>query len=129
MLNDTLANTMSALLQDEKLGKIETTVRPASTIIKRVLDVFRENGYVQSYEVIEDGRGNVIKIKLAGTINKCGVIKPRFSVKVGDYERFEKRYLLARNMGILVVSTPSGIMTHEEARKKKSGGKLLAYCY
>ena len=116
-------------MQDEKLGKIETTVRPASTIIKRVLDVFRENGYVQSYEVIEDGRGNVIKIKLAGTINECGVIKPRFSVKVGDYERFEKRYLLARNMGILVVSTPSGIMTNEEARKKKSGGKLLAYCY
>ena len=46
-----------------------------------------------------------------------------------EFEKFEERYLLARGMGILIVSTKWGIVTHNEAKKKNIGGKLLAYCY
>ena len=126
-LNDTLANALTAILHDEKAGKSETIVSPASKIITRVLDVMKSAGYIKEYQQLEEDKG--IKITLSGNINKCGVIKPRFSVKQSDFERFEKRYLLARNMGMLIISTPQGIMPHEEARKKNMGGKLLAYCY
>ena len=68
-------------------------------------------------------------MNLLGNINKCGVIKPRFNAKMKDFERFEKRYLPGKGMGILIVSTSKGIMTLEEARKQKIGGKLLGYCY
>ena len=41
----------------------------------------------------------------------------------------EKRYLPAKDFGILIMSTSKGIMTHYDAKKKNLGGKLLSYCY
>ena len=60
---------------------------------------------------------------------KCGAIKPNFSVKKDGFEKFEKRYLPAKDFGVLIVSTSQGIMTHVEAKEKKLGGKLIAYVY
>jgi len=128
-LNDSLANALSGILNDEKIGRKESTIKPSSKVIKQVLDVMKDNLYVGSYQEVGEGTGKKLKLNLLGSINKCGVVKPRFSVKRNDFERFEKRYLLARDMGILIVSTPSGIMTHKQAKEKSSGGKLLAYCY
>lgn len=128
-LNDSLANALSGILNDGRVGRKESTIKPASKVIKQVLEVMKDNHYVGSFQEVEDSTGNKLKINLLGNINKCGVIKPRYSVKRDDFERFEERYLLARDMGILIVSTPSGIMTHKEAKEKNTGGKLLAYCY
>ncbi|MBI2656878.1 30S ribosomal protein S8 [Candidatus Woesearchaeota archaeon] len=129
MLNDPLANTMSLILNNEMIGKSECLVKPVSKIIREMLKVMKENNYVGELQEIEDGRGNHIILHLLGNINKCGVIKPRYSVKSNDFEKFEKRYLPAKDVGILFISTPKGIMTHYDAKSKKTGGKLLAYCY
>tara|TARA_Y100000310_G_scaffold299251_1_gene333924 strand:- start:6643 stop:7035 length:393 start_codon:yes stop_codon:yes gene_type:complete len=128
-LNDPLANALSLILTDEGAGKKESKIMPSSKIVEKVLDVMKNNNYVGDFEEIEGKGGNSIKLNLLGNINKCGVIKPRYSVKKGDFERFEERYLLARGMGILIISTPLGIITHKESKKKNMGGKLLAYCY
>ena len=77
----------------------------------------------------KDSKGNILKLHLLGKINKCAVIKPRFIVGKDDYEKYEKRFLPARNMGFMIVTTSSGVMTHDEAKKKGIGGKLVAYCY
>lgn len=50
-------------------------------------------------------------------------------MKLPEFEKFEKRYLPAKNMGIIMVSTSQGITTHRMAKEKKSGGRLIAYCY
>ena len=88
-----------------------------------------EHSYLGIFELVEDGKGGIIKLNLLGNINKCGVIKPRFSTKKHNYEKWEKRYLPAKDFGVIIVSTPQGIMTHIEAKEKGIGGKLLAYCY
>lgn len=129
MLNDPLANMMSLIFNNEMIGRQECLIKPSSKIIKELLKVMKENGYVGDFKEIEDSRGNYVKLVLTGSINKCGVIKPRYSVKNKDFEKFEKRYLPAKDIGILFVSTPSGIMTHYGAKSKKIGGRLLAYCY
>ena len=95
-LNDPLANALSLILIDEKAGRSESKIKPSSKIIKKVLDVMKSNNYVGDFEEIEDGRGNIIKLNLLGNINKCGVIKPRYSIKKNEFEKFEERYLLAR---------------------------------
>ncbi len=66
---------------------------------------------------------------LLGKVNKCGAIKPRFSVKKGGFEKFEKRYLPAKNFGMIIVSTSKGLMMHDEAKKKGLGGRLISYVY
>ena len=89
----------------------------------------KDNWYISDFREVEDSRGNYIVLSLAGSINKCGVIKPRYSIKTDEFEKFERRFLPAKGLGILFVSTPKGIMTHYDAKSKKTGGKLLAYCY
>ena len=128
-LNDTLSNALSNVLMDEKLGRSESTIKPSSKVIKKVLEIMKENRYVGNFEETKNAKGSVLKLNLLGNINKCGVIKPRYIVKKDQFEKFEERYLLAKDMGILIVSTPAGIITHTEAKKKNTGGKLLAYCY
>src|SRR3989344_1283079 len=128
-LNDPLANALSVVLSSEQLGRSECLVKPISTLIKSVFNVLKDSQYLGEYEEIQEGRGNHIRIHLLGTINKCGVIKPRISVKKDGFENFEKRYLPAKDVGILFVSTPLGVLPHPEAKKKSVGGRLLAYCY
>jgi len=128
-LNDPLANALSKILSIIKIGKLECTIKPISKLVQTVFDIMKNRNYIESYEIIEDGKGNFIKLKLTGNINKCGVIKPRFSVKNKDFEKYEKRFLLAKDFGILIVSTTNGIMTHTEAKEKNLGGRLIAYCY
>ena len=64
-----------------------------------------------------------------GKINDCKVIKPRFPVKKDEYINWEKRYLPADNIGILLVTTPNGVIDHQKAKKESVGGKLLGYVY
>ncbi|HLG24250.1 MAG TPA: 30S ribosomal protein S8 [Candidatus Nanoarchaeia archaeon] len=129
MLNDPLANVMSMIIRAEEKGKSEILIKPVSKVIKEVIKLMHEHGYVGKSEEVIDSRGNYIKLGLNGSVNKCGVIKPRYSIKNIEFEKFESRYLPAKDFGILVVSTPNGIMTHTDAKSKKTGGKLIAYCY
>lgn len=129
MLNDPLANALSIILSKENAKTKECIIKHSSKIIKEVLKIMKDNYYIGEFKEIEDSKGNMLSINLLNNINKCGVIKPRFSVKKDGYEKFEKRFLLAKDFGILIVSTPLGIMTNNEAKKKSIGGKLLAYCY
>lgn len=129
MLNDPLANTMSLILNSEAIGKSECLIKPVSKVIKELLKVMKEHNYIADFAEVEDSRGNYIKLSLAGNINKCGVIRPRYSVKSNEFEKFESRYLPAKDVGILFVSTPRGIMTHYDSKSKKTGGRLLAFCY
>jgi small subunit ribosomal protein S8 len=129
MLNDPLANALSGILNYDKIGKKQYLVHPASKVIKRVLIIMNEQGYIGSAEEVTDARGGVIKVNLLGAINKCGVIKPRFAITMDEYEKFEKRFLPAKGVGVLIISTIKGIMTHEEAKSQNLGGKLIAFCY
>ena len=129
MLNDPLASALSAILNAEKISRTESIVKPVSNMIKEILKLMNENGYIGDFKEINDNKGNIIKINLIGKINKCGAIKPRHSVKSDAYEPFEKRFLPAKDYGLIFVSTPKGIMTHTQAKEKKTGGVLLAYCY
>jgi len=129
MLNDTLANTLNNLFMASKEGKSESIAKPVSKVMLKVLQIMQDYKYIGSFEVTDDKKGKFVKINIIGALNKCGVIKPRFPVKLDDYEKFEKRYLPAKDFGIIIVSTSKGIMTHNEAKEQKLGGKLLAYIY
>lgn len=128
-LNDTLSTAMSKILNFEKVGKKECVIKPTSKVIKKVLDILNAEGYIGKYEEVEDGKGNYLKVNLLSNINKCGPIKPRFSVALDNFEKFEKRFLPSKDFGVLIVSTSQGLMTHYQAKEKKIGGRLVAYCY
>jgi small subunit ribosomal protein S8 len=129
MLNDPLSNVLSKILNAEKLSKDSCEIKPISKVIKKILAIMQDQKYIGSFKEIEDGRGNHIKINLIGKINKCGAIKPKYPIKKLDFEKFEKRYLPAKDFGMIIISTSKGIMIHTEAKNKGLGGILLAYVY
>ena len=116
-LNDPLANAFSVILNAERNGKQTCVLRVSSKLIKKSLEILQDAGYLGSFEEAEDNRGKLLTINLIGHLNKCGVIKPRFAVQLSGFEKFEKRYLPSKNLGILLVSTPTGLKTHKQARE------------
>ena len=128
-MNDTLATALSNIFNAEKIGKQTCLVKPLSTTIKVVLEIMKNNNYIGNIEYNENSKGGIAKIILLGNINKCGTIKPRYNVKRIEFEKFEKRYLPAKDFGFLIVSTSKGVMTHLDAKTNKLGGRLLAYFY
>ena len=129
MLNDPLANALSKIMNYEKKGQKVCLIKQGSKVTKEVFRIMNEGQYIGEFTPIEDGKGGILKLNLLGKINKCGVIKPRTPIKSEDFEKFEKRYLPAKDFGILIISTSQGMMTHIEAKKKRLGGVLVAYCY
>ena len=129
MLLDPLNDAMATIRNAELAGKGECHVRPASKLIGRVLTVMKDSGYVNAVERIEDGRGGIFKIALQGSINDCGVIKPRSSVKRTDLDKYEARYLPAQDFGVLILTTTAGVIGHARAKELGVGGKLLAFVY
>lgn len=129
VLLDPLADALSTIKNAEAVGKQSCTIKPASKLIGNVLKVMKERGYIGEFEFVEDGKAGLYTVKLIGRINKCGAIKPRYSVSAVDFERWEKQFLPAKNFGALIVTTSKGVISQYEAREDNVGGQLLAYVY
>ena len=129
MLLDPLSNMMSAMNNCALRKKKVLQIHPSSKLIEEVLRVLKENHFIGDIEKQETPRGIILTVNLLSNINKCGSIKPRFPVTNQLFEGFEKQFLPAKNFGLLIVTTPKGVMTHADAKKQNTGGRLLAYCY
>lgn len=128
MRHDILADALCIIKNAESKGKKECTL-PASNLVENVLNVMKKHKYIGDFERIEDGKGGKYRVDIVNRINDCNVIKPHFSVKKDQFIKFEKRYLPATGVGILILTTSQGVMDQEEAKKKKIGGRLLGYVY
>lgn len=128
-LTDPLANALSNIYNNEERRKNECIISPASKLIGQVLRVMQKNGYIGEFEFIDDGKSGKFRVQLLGRINKCGAVKPRFPVKVDSIEAWERKFLPAREVGVIVMTTPKGVISHKEALNLRTGGRFLAYMF
>ena len=124
MSQDTLADTLNVMVNAIKAGKTEVVAARHSKLLLSVLAIAKMKGYVKDYKIV-DGK---LKIEI-GKLHDCNAIKPRFAVQCADIENYTKRYLPAKNIGLLILSTSSGLMTHQTAQDKNLGGSLIAYFF
>jgi len=129
MQHDTLSDALSAINNAARDNSDHAMVSPTSNLIKNVLLKLQEEGYIGVFELVEDGKGGKFKVEVKPQINECQSIKPRFSMSNNEYAKWARRYLPAQGFGKLIVTTPQGVMTHDEAREEQIGGKLLGYVY
>ena len=127
--NDPLASALSGVNNAESVGHLTHTVSPASNVIGSVLEVFYDRGYVDGFEFLDDGKSGRFEVELKGSINECGAVKPRYSAGADEFEKWEKRFLPARDYGALIVTTSHGVMSPYEAREQGLGGQVIAYVY
>ncbi len=126
---DALTNLLITLKNNEAAAKGEVIARPTSKLATEVLRIMQRHGYVGEFEIIDDGKGQVYKVQLLHKVNNCGAIKPRFPVKNGEIQHYERRFLPAQSFGIIMLSSSKGLLTHDEAKKKGLGGRLIAFVY
>ena len=127
-MTDHVANALNTIKTHERVGQQLCTVR-ASKLVGQILEVLKQHKYLRDYKLIQAERGGIYEVHLDGKINDCGVIKPRAPVRRHDWNKAEEEYMPAYNVGLLIVSTPSGLMTNADARENKTGGRLVAYVY
>jgi small subunit ribosomal protein S15Ae len=124
-----LSDCLKSIVNAEKKGKRQVLIRPSSKVVVKFLSVMQKHGYIGEFEIVDDHRSGKIVVQLNGRLNKAGVISPRFNIKVGEIEKWVNNLLPSRQFGFIVFTTSAGIMDHEEARRKNTGGKVLGYFY
>ena len=124
MSQDVIADALNKMLNAAKAGKTAVSVNRHSKLLLSVLAIAKLKDYVKNYRV----ENNILNIEL-NKLNACKAIKPRFVVQVGEIEKYVKRYLPAKDMGTIIISTSQGLMTHTTAQEKNIGGSLIAYFY
>lgn len=127
-LNDPISNALNNINNAENVAKKICTLSH-SKLLENILTVLKNEQYISNFKIIDKAPHKKVVVYLDGRINKCKAIKPRFAVKHDEYEKYEKSFLISRDVGIFIVSTTSGLMTHKLAKQKGLGGRLLAYIY
>jgi len=127
--NDPIADALINIKNSDYASKKNCVIRPASKLLGEILKIMKEKNYIGDYTKIDDGREGIFEVKLFGKINECRVIKLRYAVGKDGYEKYEKRYLPAHDIGTIIVTTPKGVLSHIKAKAEKTGGRLLAYIY
>ena len=107
-----------------RAGKEKMTV-PFSRMDLAVLEVLRDNGYIKSAEKEVAGKKNVIAIRLSGKKKEDIDFKLFSKPSRRFYTDYRSLHRVRQGYGLGVLSTPSGIMSAADAKKKKVGGEYL----
>jgi len=123
MSHDIVSDCLNMIMNAKKARKNQLEVNRYSKFLIKVLDIAKKSRYLD-YNIEE----NKLSIKIK-ELNECRAIKPRFNATLDEIEKYMRRFLPARNFGIVIISTSKGLMTHKEAYDKNIGGSLIAYFY
>ena len=130
-ITDPIADMLTRI-RNANSSKHESVLVPSSKMKVAIAKILDDEGYINGYEVIDDGKQGVIKINLKYGASKTKVIsglqrvsKPGLRV----YANKEEMPRVLRGLGIAIVSTSKGIMTDKEARKNNVGGEVLAFIW
>jgi small subunit ribosomal protein S8 len=126
MSQDIVADGLNMIMNAKKAGKKKIEINRISNLLVEILKIMKQKGAIERYKI--NAKTKSIEVT-PGELVACKAIKPRFTVLRNQIEKYRRRYLPARNMGTVIVSTNKGLMTHEEAQEEKTGGCLIAYFY
>ena len=130
-ITDTIADILTRI-RNANSAKHDTVDVPASNMKKAITQILVDEGYIKSYQIIDDGKQGIIRITLKYGENKSQVItglrrvsKPGLRI----YSSCEDMPKVMKGLGIAIVSTSKGVMTDKKAREFNVGGEVLAFVW
>lgn len=126
MSQDVVADGLNMIKNAKRARKSEIKINRFSNLLVEILKIMKSEGAIKKYKI--DTRDKNLTIVL-GDFTDCKSVKPRFSCNADQIEKYRRRYLPARGIGVVIISTNKGLMTHEEAQENKIGGSVIAYFY
>ena len=129
-ISDVIADMLTRI-RNANNAKHETVDIPASNMKKSIAEILFNEGYIKSYQIVEDGKQGIIRIALK-YVGKQKVIhgirrvsKPGLRI----YSNCEDIPKVMNGLGTVIVSTSKGIMTDKKARRENVGGEILAFVW
>ncbi len=130
-ITDTIADLLTRI-RNANTAKHDTVDIPASNMKKAITQILVDEGYIKSYQVIDDGKQGIIRVTLKYGENKSQVItglrrvsKPGLRI----YSSCEDMPKVMKGLGVAIVSTSKGVMTDKKARELHVGGEVLAFVW
>ena len=130
-ISDVIADMLTRI-RNANNAKHETVDIPASNMKKAIAEILVNEGYIKSYQIVEDGKQGIIRITLKYLQNKTRVIRGLRRVSkpgLRIYSNCEDMPKVMNGLGVAIVSTSKGIMTDKAARKANVGGEVLAFVW
>ena len=131
VMTDPIADMLTRIRNANQMKHL-TVLVPASKIKLEILNVIKNEGYIEDVEFVEDGKQGEIKVTLKYTDKKERVIKGITRISkpgLRVYAKSTEMPKVLNGLGVAVVSTSNGVMTDREARKQKVGGEVMAYIW
>ncbi|HPD81707.1 MAG TPA: 30S ribosomal protein S8 [Candidatus Pacearchaeota archaeon] len=126
MSQDIIADALNMIKNSQKKGNEIVKINKISNLLIEILKIMKQEKAIKKYKI--DVKEKSITLSI-GDLSECKAIKPRFSCDKNQIEKYRRRYLPARNLGTLIISTNKGLVTHIEAQNENIGGCLIAYFY
>ena len=130
-ITDPVADMLTRI-RNANSAKHETVDVPASNLKKAIAQILLDEGYIKSFQIVEDGTQGIIRITLKYLAGKEKVIsglrrvsKPGLRVYAGA----EELPKVLHGLGTAIVSTSKGVMTDKKARELHIGGEVLAFVW
>ena len=131
-ITDTIADMLTRI-RNANSAKHDSVDIPASNMKKAIAQILVDEGYVKSFQVIEDGKQGIIRVvlKYQGPSKSPVLLGLRRVSKPGlrIYSSSEDMPKVLRGIGTAIVSTSKGVMTDTRARKEHVGGEVLAFVW
>ena len=130
-ISDVIADMLTRI-RNANDAKHDTVDIPASNLKKSIAEILLEEGYIKSFQIVEDGKQGIIRVALKYAPGKQKVIhglkrvsKPGLRI----YSNCEDMPRVMNGLGIAIVSTSKGVMTDKKARQNNVGGEILAFVW
>ena len=130
-ITDPVADMLTRI-RNANTAKHEKVDVPASNLKKSIAQILLDEGYIKSFEIVDDGTQGIIRITLKYLAGKEKVIsglrrvsKPGLRVYAGADELPK----VLKGLGIAIISTSKGVMTDKAARANHVGGEVLAFVW
>ena len=131
VVNDPIADMLTRI-RNAQVAKHESVLVPSSNTKKSIAKILLNEGYIKSYQLVDDGTQGIIRITLKYLPGKEKAIqglkrvsKPGLRVYAGA----EELPRVLKGLGIAIISTSKGVMTDKHARAEHVGGEVLAFVW
>lgn len=131
-VTDPIADMLTVIKNGLRAKKEKVDVKN-SRLAQKILNIFKKEGYVNNYKIIDDNRQGIIRVylKYQEEDNSPAITQIKRISKPGlrIYVKSEDVPRVLRGLGTAVISTSKGVMTGKEARKEKIGGEVICYIW
>ena len=131
VINDPIADMLTRI-RNGLIARHDSVMIPASNMKKSIAKILLDEGYIKSYDIVDDGMQGQIKVTLKYAAGKESVIKGLKRISkpgLRVYARNDEIPKVLNGLGIAIISTSQGVMTDKQARNAGIGGEVLAYIW